>query len=400
MKNLITDFTVFVNEKYSFLPLTEDDKKGSISGLTNKVSVIGSTKSKTKNSEALAALKKHYTELKSTFDVQSLVIKGEPSDNNAYFDTRGKSEFKPKTEKNKTDYIKLGDEIILDGDKGGLVSKTITYKQLMNNKLTLEASGNGIYIIGRILTAILDKKFGLDQTLKLYMNLKKPININMDVDTGIGGGASLNNNILALMVIGKIIKPLEGNMQNPVEIATSNNTPEGYKKIVSGILNYTAIPSISLLSTGKGTKEKLINSDAKEDLDATEKVKQYANKNLEFGQIEKAVEIYKDLYKTFNKPFYQAIGDRLKQAITIECEASGVELDTFEKMFKDVDQWVKNSTSEEIVKKAIDKQTQDKTDKSLATLLATKKKEPKDGPNVMGLTSHVNISKGKEGAFR
>ena len=27
MKNLITDFTVFVNEKYSFLPLTEDDKK-------------------------------------------------------------------------------------------------------------------------------------------------------------------------------------------------------------------------------------------------------------------------------------------------------------------------------------------------------------------------------------
>ena len=69
-------------------------------------------------------------------------------------------------------------------------------------------------------------------------------------------------------------------------------------------------------------------------------------------------------------------------------------------MFKDVDQWVKTMTSEKTVKEAIDKQTQDKNDKSLSTLLATKLKEPKDGPNVMGLTSKVNISKGKEGAFR
>lgn len=406
MKNLITDFTVFVNEKYSFGSLEEKgpgDKKSS-SNLKNKLSIIGSTKSPTKNIDALKAIKDHYKTFSSPID-----LTGEPSNNNAYF-RRAKSakhEIAPKTEKGKNDYIKLGDKVLLTGDKTkDPITYKIAYRELMLNKeLDLEASGNGIYIIGRVLTALVDKKIGLDQNLELYMNLKKPININMDLDTGTQGVQDINRSILALMVVSEAIVPLEQNKQFPVFVAKENRGEGAQAKLYKVFLNNGAMPTLSVFTAGPETQEKLKNTSHKAALDATEKIKPYAKKRLTKSDIKEAQEIYANLYRAFQKPYYEAKGERLKKAIEMECESAGIKIDSFKTIFENIDKSIKQSTSDETAKKQIDKQIydfgKDNDEDNLYALFHYQFIYDINGPSGdPGLQSKVTKFKGTEGAFR
>ena len=159
MKNLITDFEIFINENYSFngISLAEkEDKKNdeTLSGLSSATALIGSSVAKTTNKDAFNALQEGFKEIDRSNINQELLpliytaLKDEKenkvdsmNENQALIFKKGRCSIGPKTEKTKN-YLKIDNEVILSGDKGDLQVKDRKFGDIKKEGRVVSSCGS------------------------------------------------------------------------------------------------------------------------------------------------------------------------------------------------------------------------------------------------------------------
>lgn len=260
MKNLITDFEIFINENYSFngISLTEKDNKKSddtLSGLSSATALIGSSVAKTTNKDAFNALQEGFKEIDRSNINQELLpliytaIKDEKgnkvdsmNENQALIFKKGRCSVGTKTEKSKN-YLKIDNEVILSGDKGDLQVKDRKFGDIKKEGRVVEASGNGIFILGRLLKARATGAINDDTKVYLGINLKKPMLIVASAKTGIQSKDPGMDILIGMMAKGFFV-PNDKNFQSWAEsgrnLAKANN-----KELRSTLFDRNAIPTIS-----------------------------------------------------------------------------------------------------------------------------------------------------------
>ena len=260
MKNLITDFEIFINENYSFngISLAEkEDKKNdeTLSGLSSATALIGSSVAKTTNKDAFNALQEGFKEIDRSNINQELLpliytaLKDEKenkvdsmNENQALIFKKGRCSIGPKTEKTKN-YLKIDNEVILSGDKGDLQVKDRKFGDIKKEGRVVEASGNGIFILGRLLKARATGAINDDTKVYLGINLKKPMLIVASAKTGIQSKDPGKDILIGMMAKGFFV-PNDKNLQSWAEtgrnLAKANN-----KELRSTLFDRNAIPTIS-----------------------------------------------------------------------------------------------------------------------------------------------------------
>ena len=260
MKNLITDFGIFINENYLFSGgfLAEENKKGDsadISGLTSSTALIGSSTSKTTNKDAFSALLEGFKDIERTNIPKELLpliytsIKGKDGkkadsidENTALIFSKGLCRVGPKTEKIKN-YLKIGDEVLLNGDKGDLQVKDRKFGDIKKEGVIVEASGNGIFILGRLLKSRAIGAINDETKVYLGINLKKPMVIVANSKSGIQNKNPSIDIIIAMMGK-KFFTPHKENFSSWA-FTGRNLQKDEYKNLLSTLFDRTAVPTIS-----------------------------------------------------------------------------------------------------------------------------------------------------------
>lgn len=384
MKNLITDFTVFVNEKYEWVSMDEQDN---LSGIDAKAGIIGASKSDTTNKTAVEALKKAFDKLKSEGKESTLLnIKGEISEKNALYLNKGVLELKPKTEK-KTDYIKVGDRM-LNGDYPDTASLIVTYEEI--SRKGAEASGNGIFALGRMLKALAKGMIDRKTEIYLCLNLKNTNSFIADAKTGLQS-ATPSIDILMLMIGKKIIVPHKDNEIHYVKAGRNLSTNPDLLKT---LMQRNAIPLVGEVG-GRSTMDELRKITPSKSLDS-KVAEKYAGKKLNFTEsknskdIDEAVKIYKEISKEIYAPFMEVTAEKLKKFIDDSCKKAGVSSDLFSNVMKQIDDRVKGLIS------AHDK-LDDKWAKDMMVEIWSPKKDGPGTPAEPGATVRTSLIKGEEG---
>ncbi len=260
MKNLITDFEIFINENYSFneISLTEKDNKKSddtLSGLSSATALIGSSVAKTTNKDAFSSLQEGFKEIDRSKINQELLHliytsfkdeKGNKVDsmneNQALIFKKGRCSIGPKTEKRKN-YLKIDNEVILSGDKGDLQFKDSKFGDIKKEGVVVEASGNGIFILGRLLKARATESINDDTKVYLAINLKKPMLIVASAKTGIQSKDPGMDILIGMMAKGFFV-PNDKNLQS-FAVSGRNLAKPDSKELRSKLFDVNAIPMIS-----------------------------------------------------------------------------------------------------------------------------------------------------------
>ena len=332
MKNIITDFGIFLNEKYELIHIDEADD---LSGIEAKAGIIGASKTNTTNKTAVDALKKGFDELKANGKDRPLLnIKGEVSENNALYVKNGISELKPKSEK-KGDYIKFLDNI-LDGDKGGPIGIKVSYGTL--SKSGVEASGNGIFALGRMIKALSTGMISRDTEIYLCLNMENTASFVADVKSGCQT-SNPSNTILMLMIGNGIIVPNKGNTESVV-IAGKNLANN--KDLLSSLARRNAVPSISVVG-GKKITEDLQKIEPVKSLES-KVVEKYKGKKID-KDVDAAAKIYAEISNEIAAPYIETIAYKFKKFIDDSCKKSGVSGDIFADVKKGIDEKAKGMIS-------------------------------------------------------
>lgn len=343
MKNLITDFGIFINENYSFdgISLTEkeNEKSGnSLSGLSTATALVCSSTAKTTNATAFKSLTEGFSEegfkkggsdrskvAPELLPLVSTSIKDDKDapvttmkEDQALFFKNGRTSVGPKTDKARKNYLKVGDKLLLDGDNGKLVTKDIKFKELKEEGKVVEASGNGIFVLGRLLKTRALGTINDDTKVYLGMNYLKPTVLVANANTGFQGKGPGIEIIIAMMGKKFFIPHKENFKAYAVEgRKLSEDTDEKKESIFSR----AAIPSISMPIDDETYLQKNLNpelrkvGDAKT-VSADKAFKGFSPKSVsgepEDYQINELVKIYLSAQKEISQPWFALIGERLK----------------------------------------------------------------------------------------
>lgn len=386
MKNIITDFGIFINEKYEWISMDEQDN---LSGIGAKAGIIGASKTDTTNKTAVEALKKAFDKLKGEGKESALLnIKGEISEKNALYLKNGVLELKPKTE-NKTDYIKIGDKL-LDGDKGETVNLKVTYEQI--SKAGVEASGNGIFSLGRLIKALFKGMIDRKTEIYLCLNLKNTNSFVADVKTGFQH-ATPSIDILILMIGKGIITP---NKDNELHYVKAGRNLSKNPDLLKTLMQRNAIPLVGEVGGGS-TMEEFKKMAPSKSLDS-KVAEKYAGKKLNYSEsrnskdIDDAVKIYKEISKEIYAPFIEVTGEKLKKFIEDSCKKAGVPTDLFSNVMKQIDDKVKKMISE-------NDKLSDEWARDMMKEIWTAKKDGPGRPGEPGATVRSSLVKGEEGVI-
>lgn len=348
MKKIITRFDIFINEQYHILNVNEQESE---IDSKSKVALIGASLSKTSNLSAIKAIKEGFSKLKGSsnngkFNPSILNITGEELEKNSLYVSRDKSFLKEKSERNIRDYIKLDGEIILDSTDSKPVYKKTTFSELIDGEI--EASGNGIFALGRLIKAMAKKSIKDNTPVYLALNLKNTDAFIVDSTTGMQAPtARFNSSVLMAMIAGKVIKPNNENTQSVV-LAGKNNI--GNQEFIKTILNRNAIPFISDID-GKKKKNDLVNIGDKEKVDVSGKISDYSNKEFNYRDIDQVKKIYDSIFDEYYPEYVDLVSFRFKKYLDDTVKSLGITEDLFSDIKSSVDSWVKKSKESSYISK-------------------------------------------------
>lgn len=299
-----------------------EDPEASISDVRSKAVYTGSTVSKTSNASALEQFKNVIS--------QGGQVTGEIDDTKALFrSTKVKSTkvwtVGPKTVQ-ATNYIKVGDRLI-NGDSGKPIRLEITADDLINN--TVEASGNGIYALGRAIQLKYQEKLQGGNLIVIELNKPTPDSITANADTAfqvpIG---DFRSGIMFTFVVSKAVIPSVANQTTNVQ--TAIKASENQSIDPNRYINNAAMPQVE--------KAAWENLKKVAPIDATAFVKTIQNKKITKYTTELAglVTTYVD---TFFEPFVNAYAERLKQFFRDKLKANGADPELFKSLYAYIDEW-------------------------------------------------------------
>jgi hypothetical protein len=304
--------------------LFEAEESGeTLSDVRSKAVYTGSTASKTSNASALEQFKKVIAQVQGQ-------VTGEIDESKALFrSTKSKStktwNTGPKTAK-AVNYIKIGDKLI-NGDSGKPARLEITAEDLVNN--TVEASGNGIYALGRALQLKYDEKLQGGNVIIIGLNNPTPDSIIANADTAFQAPVGdFRNAIMFTFVLSNAVVPSASNKSNNVQVAINAASKQSIDP--NTYTNVSAMPQI-----GKAASDTLKNVAP---IDATQFVKTIQNKKITSytTELDGFVKSYVD---SFFEPFVNAYAERLKQFFRNKLQANAVDPELFKGLYAYIDEW-------------------------------------------------------------
>lgn len=360
-----------------------EDKPAEISDVRAKALYAGATPSNTSNESALVQFKKVLS--LSYINGQMLETPSTPGasssapidQNKAIFRANGSRVYKigPKTVK-ATHYIKIGD-IVLNGDSGKSTRLEIKSEDLSSK--TVEAAGNGIYALGRVLDARFANKVFGDSPIIIELNKPTPdmvyahADTNYQTPTGDFGTAALYT-----FICSKAIIPAADNKDNNVVSATIVRDKPGFD--LKAWFNKQAMPNLR----NKESETALISINP---LDATTFIEQIQNKQLK--EWNPTLEgLVNNFIETFFTSFVTTYTERFKQYFKNQLIAAKANPELFTSLYSYLDDW---KTSQLANKDAY---------KSQATLLikqALNKANKKEGVSRPSAEFGAKTTKGTEG---
>lgn len=395
MKNLITNFNVFVNEKYNFVIGDVNniyEAEESLSDLSSRMGFFGASASNTTNVTALKAVSDSFPGIYSKakegglFKKSMLSLKMDIKEGNALYMNiaTGKSEVKPKSSNKSTDYIKLGGKIWLDGDTGKPVYEETTFSNL--SKFEIEASGNGIFAMSRFMKARALGMIGDKTQVYIGLDLKSTDAFVAEAKTGVQSSiGGFTDSIIMAMISAKVIVPHEGNTLSFVKAGKNKINDSDFIKNILGI---HAVPSISEVD-GAQKRKNLQQSEGNDRLDLTEGIKKYKNKEIT-RDVASANKIFDSLVDTYYAPYIEVTCNRFRKYFDMTASDLGVPTDLFKKIKSDVDNYeniAKDKSKIEEYKKFAHKR--------LEEVFAAVK--DKGGVLLKGASTNVSKVKGSEG---
>lgn len=285
------------------------EQQSDMSNISSKVGIVGATADPTTSEKALAEFKKGF---------QGATIEGNIDETKALFsDGPGKWKIATKTQQYK-DYLKIGD-YLLTGDTGKPSVRPIIKKDL---KLPIEASGNGIFALGRAMKLALPMT---DDNSKIFiaLNVKTPDSIRIDAETGLQKYMSkFVESAVATFVANSIIIP------NP-----ENKSPNVDAKYTDAV-NKMALPNLGIEEVEKYRDS--LRSIAP--IDTTGFVNQTTGKKINKATPELEEQI-REYCNKFWKPFITAYAERFNGYLKIKATEMGADISLFSDLVTYVNNW-------------------------------------------------------------
>ena len=311
--------------------LNEQNKGTEVSALGYSTLLSGASKSSTTNKTALDVFMQNGRKVANseTMDENKALIKGQKSGWSV-----GDKTIKAK------DYLKIG-ELILDGSKGQPTAITVTKDMLFNS--AIEASGNGIFALGRTQAAARDyyESMRADDKIIIVINKKNTDSFYANVTTGFQSSIANFYSGCASMLIGSsaIIPNPKNNKDNTEVYKRWARIPDG-EKLTSESPNKNASPSI----TQKNTKEIKARLLGVNKIDGTEFYNTVTGKKLAKynDSVKSLVESY---VNTFFDKHIEAMVARYKSYIITETKAAGISSNLFSDFIAHIDKWKESESA-------------------------------------------------------
>jgi hypothetical protein len=302
-----------------------EDPNAAISNVKSRMGFVGATPSKTSNASALAEFKTAFTDATVTgeIDETKALFRKETAKSSKLWETRAKTQ----TAKN---YLKIGD-IILNGDSGKPVTITVESADLISK--SVEASGNGIFALGRALAMRKGQKL-LEGKIIIGLNTKSANSFLANADTAFQTPVGdFENSIMFTFVVSKAVIPGAGNAATNV-ITAKDAAAKG-----------TVDPNIY---TNNGAMPQL-PKDYWESLkkvspiDTTAFVAKIKGKAIKSYSTE-LVGYVNEYINTFYEPFLTAYAERFKSFLKSKATEAGIDSALFQDLFAYIDEWKKTQS--------------------------------------------------------
>ena len=341
-----------------------------ISDKDSSVTVTGATPSNTSNVTAADQLVKSGRKINGTIDETKSIVKN-PGGIGAVWNVANKT--LPAKH-----YLIIGDQKII-GDGGKSASLTIKFSDYMNSRV--EACGNGIFAIGRLLNAFNNREISSNTTVVIGLNLATPNTIKIDINTGIQNAlenftTSTTSTLIGLDVIS------DSGLGNIGDIETGRNIKQ--KGTAGQLLSNTAVPRISV-SNVREIWQKLRSIDSFDTSNFELK-----NANLEFSKGKQPIINAATKFVAIYQPLYiKALTNRFKSWINNQALQNKLDPNAFSVLNASLDAWAASQSvniySNE-VKRRIDTLTKTYRDSTSGS--------------VTGATATTKVTKGKEGSLQ
>jgi hypothetical protein len=305
-----------------------------LSNVNSKMAFVGATYHTAPNTNALKQFMSSLPDAK---------VDGEIDETKALFRSReGSTGFwktGAKTQKAK-DYLKIGDRV-LNGEGGKPTSIIINSDDLIREPI--EASGNGIFALGRAISMRRTKKF-FEGRIIIGMNTKSADSFVVNANTAFQTSqASFAEGVKGTFIVSKAIIPSDLNKTQNVNV---------YRKMAKDgkdpnvLVNQQAMPTIQ-----GGPPDSLYTVAS---IDATSFVDKIKEKKLTtyFPEVAKYVDEYAD---TFFEPFLTTWTERFKSFLKIRASEAGIDASLFGDLMKYVEDW-KTKQSKDAYKKRVEKE--------------------------------------------
>jgi hypothetical protein len=296
-----------------------------ISNATYRIAFTGSTPSKAPNKSALQEFMGAVT---------TPVIDSDKMDDTkavAKIVTGNSAQTKviPKTVK-ATNYLKLGDKL-LNGDSGKGTTITVTKEELMRS--SFEASGNGIFSLGRALALL--PKLITGQQIIIGMNNPTADSVMADAKTGMQDvQAKFSNSCLSTLIVSKAIIPSELNITNNVTVYRDLSNKSEYINLAKKRANIDAMPSLTLTPEMKTTLTESFTIDTASLVDSIKDKKLTRYDEATKGLINDYVN------QVFEKHVSTTV-DRFKKYLEVSAASAGVSPTIFAGIYGYLDTWKK-----------------------------------------------------------
>jgi hypothetical protein len=303
------------------------DSGKTLSNVKSKMGFVGATPSKTSNATAL-------TEFKSAFP--DAKITGEIDDTKALFRKEGAQssvfwEVKPKTQK-AINYLKIGD-IILNGDSGKPVTITIESTDLISK--SVEASGNGIFALGRALAMRKGQKV-LEGKIIIGLNTKSANSFLADADTAFQiPVGDFTTSAMFTFVVPKAVIPGRGNTSQ--NVMTAKSAAEKGNINPNLHINNGAMPQ---LPSDQWEALKKVAP-----IDATQFINKIKGKGITSYTTELAGYV-DEFVNTFYEPFLTAYAERFKAFLRNKAAEAGIDPSLFQDLMSYIDEWKASQNKE------------------------------------------------------
>jgi hypothetical protein len=319
------------SQKHALQLLTED----ALANITDGCAVVGATKSNTTNAAAVAAFIKAGYTVNGTISSTTCIKKAAGATAKVYA-------VGPKTV-NEAHYLKIGEKVISGTAPSSMI---ITFADLVGQ--SIEASGNGIFALGRAVTANSEKKrFGLTLTsgLSITLNTTKVIASFFNVKTGFQDAANdFGSDVIRTMIASAALQPTATNEESLVKPGMERRS-KGISEI-SRIFGYSARPSIADITT---EEDSVFQNMDPIDISTF----QYNGKRINNTDAAKpAVESFCRIYFSL---WISRFVSKFKKYIAMRCEAAGVPLDALTSLNALINSYSKTQNISTYTKEATDK---------------------------------------------